>query len=146
MGAETKTPASPPCVLSHVLGRMATLNSIIILVLPLLYCAVQYCAVLCRFEAYSEHFTADSSFWLCVAVGLLCRPQTKSTAYLFPFVFSLLFLGNQSHPAGKRAFFRNGASALVLSSAVVYGGAWMKRRGLTPPQLAGKDDSPASEP
>eukprot|EP00903_Cladosiphon_okamuranus_P020160 g18509.t1 len=45
--------------------------------------------------------------------------------------------------AGKRAFFRNSATALVLSSTVVYGGAWMKRRGLTPPQLVGKDDSGA---
>ncbi|CAN0063723.1 unnamed protein product [Ectocarpus fasciculatus] len=48
--------------------------------------------------------------------------------------------------AGRRAFFRNGARALVLSSAVVYGGAWMKRRGLTPPQLFGSDDSEAPRP
>ncbi|CAB1101306.1 unnamed protein product [Ectocarpus sp. CCAP 1310/34] len=48
--------------------------------------------------------------------------------------------------AGRRAFFRNGARALVLSSAVVYGGAWMKRRGLIPPQLVGSDDSEAPPP
>ncbi|CBJ33294.1 conserved unknown protein [Ectocarpus siliculosus] len=35
--------------------------------------------------------------------------------------------------AGRRTFFRNGARALVLSPLpyVVYGGAWMKRRGAT---------------
>lgn len=44
-------------------------------------------------------------------------------------------------PGGGRAVLRNGGRALILSSAVVYGGAWMKRRGFTLPQITKRDDT-----
>lgn len=158
MGAETTIACFIHCsVFLVLLDGMALLSSIPFQIfccfaVSRCCCVLLCCDVLCEFEVSSECFGSLPARHVS---KVRCRFQRSLLLYrnthersvsLRPLLLFLLFYHKITHPAGKGAFFRNGARALVLSSAVVYGGAWMKRRGLTPAQLAGKDDRPACGP